>query len=286
MDRPSFEFRAREKSLKLGVQTRLMGIVNITPDSFSDGGSFVEPDKAVEHCLALVEEGADILDLGGQSSRPGSQPVSDQEEVDRLLPVLEKVRPLLPVMISIDTYKVSVARTALEAGADIVNDISAFRFDKKMPDLVNQFGAGVVLMHMRGEPSTMHQLPPSDDIFQTVYDDLRSAANMAYESNINRDKIILDPGIGFGKNAEESLQLINRLPGLQDFQLPVLVGTSRKSFIGKVLDQPVGERLLGTVASSLVAVLKGAHILRVHDVEEVGSAVRMADAIASESLPR
>jgi dihydropteroate synthase len=263
-----------------------MGVVNITPDSFSDGGRFLEPEKAVEHSLNLVEAGADILDLGGESSRPGAIPVSEQEEIDRLLPVLEKIRGLVQVMISVDSYKAAVAEAALRCGADIVNDISAFRFDEKMPQLVNRFGAGLVLMHMRGTPSTMHALPPSADIFQEVHEDLQIAVNTAYESGIDRDKIVLDPGIGFGKNAKESLQLINRLMGLQDFHLPVLVGTSRKSFIGKVLDQPVGERLLGTVASSVVALLNGAHILRVHDLEQVRSAVRMADAIASESLPR
>lgn len=262
-----------------------MGVVNITPDSFSDGGQFLEPDKAVERCLALVEKGADILDLGGESSRPGATPISDQEEIDRLLPVLEKIRAMVPTMISVDTCKAPVAKAALNSGADIVNDISAFHFDERMPGLVSQFKAGVVLMHMRGTPSTMHTLPPSQDIFQDVYEGLQKAVSRAYKSDISRDNIILDPGIGFGKNAQESLQLINRLSGLLDFQLPVLVGTSRKSFIGKVLNQPVGERLPGTIASSVVAILRGAHILRVHDVEEVGSAVRIVDAILLESLP-
>lgn len=285
MIRPSFLFRARDKGLALGVKTRLMGVVNITPDSFSDGGRYIETDKAVERCVSLVEAGADVLDLGGESSRPGALPVTVEEEMDRLLPVLEEVRKLVETMISVDTYKASVAEAALSIGADIINDISAFRFDEEMPEVVNHFKAGVVLMHMRGTPSTMHTLPASTDIFQEVYDDLQTAVNTAYKYNIAHDRIVVDPGIGFGKNAKESLQLVNRLSGLQSLELPVLVGTSRKSFIGKILNQPVETRLLGTVASSIVAVMKGAHILRVHDVGEVEAAIRMVDAIATESFP-
>jgi len=262
-----------------------MGVVNITPDSFSDGGQYVLADNAVERCLTLVEAGAEILDLGGESSRPGAVPVSDQDEMDRVLPVLAKVRALVPVMISVDTCKASVAEAALSCGADIVNDITALRFDERMPELVNRFEAGVVLMHMRGEPSTMHKLPPSSDIVKEVVEGLQTAVNTAYKSDIARDRIMLDPGIGFGKDARESLQLVNRLSDLQTLQLPILVGTSRKSFIGKVLDQPVEDRLLGTVASSIVAVLNGAHVLRLHDVDEVGTAIKMVDAIATESLP-
>jgi dihydropteroate synthase len=166
-----------------------------------------------------------------------------------------------------------------------VNDISAFRLDESMPEVVSRYGAGVVLMHMRGIPSTMHTLAPSSDIFSEVYEELQIAVNTAYKSDIGRDRIMLDPGIGFGKNAQESLQLINQLSGLESLQLPILVGTSRKSFIGEVLDKPVGERLLGTVASSIVAILGGAHVLRVHDVEEVDVAARMVDAILNEGIP-
>jgi len=285
MNRPTFLFRAREKVLELGHKTRLMGVVNITPDSFSDGGRYFEVDRAVDHSLSLVEAGAEILDLGGESSRPGAFPVSFQEEMDRVIPVLTQVRKRVPVMISVDTYKAPVAEEALNCGADIVNDISAFRLDQKMPEVVNRFQAGIILMHMRGTPSTMHKLSPSADIFQEVYEDLQIAVNKAYKSAIPRDRIVLDPGIGFGKNAEESLQLLNRLSYLQTLRLPILVGTSRKSFIGKVLDRPVEARLMGTVASSIVAVLNGAHILRVHDVEEVDTAARTVDAIMTESLP-
>jgi dihydropteroate synthase len=205
--------------------------------------------------------------------------------MDRVLPVLEKVRKLVSVMISVDTYKASVAEAALSCGADIINDISAFRLDRTMPEIVNRFQAGVILMHMRETPATMHRLPPSPDIFREVHKDLQIAVNKAYKSNIAHDRIVLDPGIGFGKNATESLQLINRLPGLQTLQLPILVGTSRKSFIGQVLDQPVGERLMGTLASSVVAALNGAHILRVHDCGEVAAALKVVDAIVNESLP-
>ena len=262
-----------------------MGVVNVTPDSFSDGGTYIEPERAVAHCLSLVEQGADILDIGGESSRPGAQQVSVQEEVDRIIPVLEKIRSEVSKMISVDTYKAAVAKTALEAGADIINDISAFTFDESLPGLVSQAKAGVVLMHMRGRPSDMHLLPPSEDIFQEVCDDLQIAVNKAHKHDISRDRIMVDPGVGFGKNAKESLQLINRLSGLQFLRLPIMVGTSRKSFIGVVLDQPVEERIMGTVASSIVALLKGAHVLRVHDIEELAAASRMADAIAAEGLP-
>jgi dihydropteroate synthase len=208
-----------------------------------------------------------------------------QEEVDRVIPVLEEIRPDVSKMISVDTYKAAVAEKALKAGADIINDISAFRLDESLPELVSQEKAGVVLMHMRGQPSDMHLLPPSPDIFQEVSDDLQIAVNTAYKHDIPRDRIMVDPGVGFGKNAEESLQLINRLSGLQFLRLPILVGTSRKSFIGQVLDQPVEERIMGTVASSIVALLKGAHVLRVHDIEELSAASRMADAIAAEGVP-
>jgi len=286
MCRSPFVFRARDKELELGSKTRLMGVVNVTPDSFSDGGCYLETDRAVERCLSLVEQGAEILDLGGESSRPGALPVTIDQELERVLPVIERVRNLVPVMISVDTYKAPVAEAALQCGADLINDISAFRFDERMPELLNQFQAGAVLMHMRGTPADMHTLPPSRDIFREVFGDLQTAVNKAYKHNVPHDRIIVDPGIGFGKNAEESLQLLNRLSGLRGFQLPILVGTSRKSFIGRVLDEPVENRLMGTVASSIVAVVNGAHILRVHDVREVRSAVKIVDAIATESLPQ
>jgi dihydropteroate synthase len=285
MSRSFHLFRARDKTLEMGKTTRLMGVVNVTPDSFSDGGQYLESNCAIEHCLRLVEEGADLIDLGAESSRPGAQPVELQEELDRLLPVLEKVRDATSVLISVDTYKAAVAESVLRCGADVINDIGAFRLDPPMAEVVSRWKAGVILMHMRGTPAVMHTLPPSQNILNEVRDDLQVAVNKAYKSNIQRDRIILDPGIGFGKNAEESLQLVNRLSILEDLKLPILVGTSRKSFIGAVLNRPVGERLLGTAASVVAAILRGAHVLRVHDVSQLREVSKMADAILAESLP-
>jgi dihydropteroate synthase len=282
--RDELTFRARDKKLELGSKTRLMGVVNITPDSFSDGGRFLDPDRAADHCFALVKSGADILDLGGESSRPGAQPVSVHEEEDRVLPVLERVRNGTSVLISVDTYKASVAEEALRLGADVVNDISSFRLDPRVAEVVAEWNAGVVLMHMRGSPSKMHLLPPSTDILKEVHDDLQVAVNKAYNSNIARDRIILDPGIGFGKNTAENLQIFSRLSFLRDFELPILVGPSRKRFIGRLLGLPSGERLMGTAASCAVSIWSGAHLLRVHDVKEMKQVAMIVDAIDAERV--
>ncbi|UCF39483.1 MAG: dihydropteroate synthase [Acidobacteriota bacterium] len=261
-----------------------MGVVNITPDSFSDGGRFFDPSRAVEHALRLIAEGADILDIGGESTRPGAEPVSAEEELSRVIPVLEAIRPKTEILISIDTYKADVAAKALEFGADIVNDISGFRFDPEMSAVVADSGAGVILMHCRGTPATMATLEPSRDLFGGIERDLQVSVNTAYYSGIVRDKIVLDPGIGFGKNSAENLRILDRLAFLQKFELPILVGLSRKRFIGDVLRLPVEQRLLGTAGASAVAVLRGAHILRVHDVAEIRQVVRVVDAITSERL--
>lgn len=283
--RAQFCFRARGRSLLLGLETRLMGIVNVTPDSFSDGGSHLSPSSAVDFALSLAEAGADILDIGGESTRPGSKPVSAEEECRRVIPVIESLRHKTDCLISVDTHKSEVAQTALESGADIINDISGFLFDEKLAGVVKRFGAGIVLMHCRGEPATMHQLPPSDDILKDVLEGLQNSLRVAKLAGIARDRIILDPGIGFGKNNSESLQILNRLDFLKDFELPILVGTSRKRFIGEILDAPVQKRLIGTIASSLAAILKGAHLLRVHDIKEVRDAAAVVDAISLERIP-
>lgn len=259
-----------------------MGVVNITPDSFYDGGRYLDPDKAVEHALALADQGADILDLGGESSRPGAKPVCAAEEIDRVLPVLEALRPRFSGMISVDTYKAPVAEAVLEGGADIINDISAFRFDPQLPQVVARWQAGVVLMHSRGTPETMQTLPPSPDILAEIQSTLQEALETARQSQIGRDRILLDPGIGFGKTAEQNLQIVNRLSALEAFHLPLLVGTSRKSFIGRILNQPPEERLLGSLASSGAAVLRGACVLRVHDVRETRQVTDVIDAILAE----
>jgi dihydropteroate synthase len=285
MLRKSFLFRACDKCLELGLRTRLMGVVNVTPDSFSDGGRYFSAQEAIDRCLQIVDEGADLIDIGGESTRPGSNPVSAHEELERILPVIEAVRPLVPVMISVDTYKSRVAEEALKAGADVINDISSFRFDPGIAEVVAQSSAGVILMHCRGTPSTMHQLPPSADIIRDVCEGLQIAVNTAYKSGIDRDRIVVDPGIGFGKNAVENLQILNRLRFLEEMGLPLLVGPSRKRFIESVLGLPVDQRIVGTVAAAVVAVLNGAHMLRVHDVAEVHQATQVTDAILSEALP-
>jgi dihydropteroate synthase len=284
MDRCSYIFCPRDKRLELGRRTRIMGVVNITPDSFSDGGRFLSPDCAVEHCFALIEAGADLLDLGGESSRPGAEPTPAEVELERLLPVVEALRKAAPVIISVDTYKAAVAREALKQGADVINDINACRFDAEMFKVVKAYDAGMVLMHMRGTPQTMQSLPPSPDILTEVENDLDRALLWAYGHGISRDRILLDPGIGFGKTFEDNLAILNRLPFLRRFAHPIVVGASRKSFLGRILDAPPDRRLLGTVASSVAAILHGAHVLRVHDVKEVREAAQVADAILAEGV--
>lgn len=282
MARSLFEFRAREKTLELGRRTRLMGIVNLTPDSFSDGGRFQEPAAAAEYCLRLIEEGADLLDLGAESSRPGAAPVSAEEERDRLLPVLELVRPRTSAMISVDTWKASVADQALTAGADLINDISGLRFDPELAAVVSRHQAGLVLMQMRGTPATMQVIPPSPDILPEVISDLQVSLNQAYKSHTPHDRILVDPGIGFGKTVEDNLVLINRLPEVARLNLPILVGPSRKRWIGAILNRPVDDRVLGTVGACVCCAVRGAHVLRVHDVKEVRQVTDIADAILAE----
>lgn len=254
----------------------IMGILNVTPDSFSDGGRFLSPDAAVERALVMEGEGADIIDIGGESSRPGAEPVSVEEELGRVLPVLERLRGRLRIPISIDTTKAEVAEAALRAGARIVNDISALRFDPAMAPLVAESGAGLVLMHMLGTPKTMQQSPHYDDVVREVRGFLAERAQYAQSQGIPREAIAVDPGIGFGKTVEHNLELLRRLPELVELGFPVLVGPSRKSFIGAVLGLPVGERLEGTLAACAVAVVRGADILRVHDVRQVRRAADLA----------
>ena len=282
MSRRAYVLRARDKKLELGRRTRVMGVVNITPDSFFDGGRFFERSKAVEYCLQLVESGADIVDLGGESSRPGAEPVSVQEELERVLPVLQEVRKQVPVLISVDTCKSEVAREALKEGADIVNDISAFRLDPEMPRVVKEWDAAVVLMHMRGTPQIMQELPPSEDILEEVQTDLQAAVSKASENGIPEESIIIDPGIGFGKTVEDNCRILNRLSFLESFDLPVLVGTSRKSFLGGILDIPAQDRIWGSAASVAVAIMRGAHIVRLHDVAELTQVAPITDAILTE----
>ena len=264
-----------------------MGILNVTPDSFSDGGQFVSVDAALAHAEQMIAEGADIIDVGGESTRPGGEPVSIEEEISRVVPVIEALTQRSNVSISVDTTKSEVARAALDAGAAIVNDISALRFDFYVADAVARAGAGLVLMHSRGTPATMHRLPPVADIMHEVTHSLRASINMAERRGVKHESIVIDPGIGFGKSQEQNLELLAKLDQLitafPDY--PMLVGTSRKSFIGRLLVDETGasappeDRLHGTLATITTAVLNGAHVIRVHDVKAAADTIRIAEAI-------
>jgi dihydropteroate synthase len=279
---PIREWKLARRSLPYGQRTLVMGVLNITPDSFSDGGKFYSPESAAEHALSMIAAGADIIDIGGESTRPGSAFVSEAEELARVIPVIEMLATETSIPISVDTTKSTVARAALEAGAEIINDISALRFDPAIADEVAQAKAGLVLMHSRGTPKTMQQLPPVSDILGEVTSGLRESVAVAQQHGVERDSIAIDPGIGFGKTAEQNVELIARLDQLiaEFADFPVMIGTSRKSFIGKLLDKtPADQRLYGTIASVVASVMKGAHIVRVHDVKAAVDAVRVADAV-------
>jgi len=275
----------RGRRFLLGSRTWLMGVVNVTPDSFSDGGRYFDAGKAVGRGLELAAEGADILDIGGESTRPGSLPVPEAEELRRVVPVLEALRQRTAVLLSVDTTKASVARAALDAGADIVNDTSAFRFDPAMPGVVARSGAGVVLMHMQGTPLTMQRAPHYKDLLGEIGAFLDERIRVAEAAGIPRERVIVDPGIGFGKSLEDNLELLRRQEVFHELGRPLLLGFSRKAFLGRILDRPPDERLEGTIAAAIVSVERGVHILRVHDVGPVARAVRSAEAILGCGAP-
>jgi dihydropteroate synthase len=260
-----------------------MGILNVTPDSFSDGGLDRDPEAAAERGLAMAADGADIIDIGGESTRPGADPVPAEEEIRRVVPVVEAIRRRSAVLLSVDTTKAEVARRALDAGADIINDVSALRFDTGLPGVVAGAGAGLVLMHMKGTPRTMQVAPFYEDLLGEVRGFLELRLREAVAAGIPAERILLDPGIGFGKRLEHNLTLINRLDVFEDLGRPIVLGPSRKSFIGKILNAPPQERLEGTIAAAVLGVVRGAHILRVHDVREVGRALRVAESILAET---
>jgi dihydropteroate synthase len=281
---PVREWKLARCSVRYGERTLLMGVLNVTPDSFSDGGKFFSPDQAVAHAAQMIAEGADIIDIGGESTRPGSDFVSEDEELRRVIPVIEKLAENSEIPISIDTTKPGVARAACEAGAAIINDISGLRFDPALAAVAQSTQAGLLLMHSRGTPRDMQQIPFAADIFRDVVDGLHRSVSIAEQFGVARESIAIDPGIGFGKSVEQNLEIIRRLRELaQEFaDLPVVIGTSRKSFLGKLLDgAPADERLYGTIATVVASVLNGAHIVRVHDVKAAREAVRIADAIVS-----
>ena len=286
--RPKFTWQLRSRRLTLGERTMVMGVVNVTPDSFSDGGQFLDPRVAINHALSLLDEGADIVDVGGESTRPGKKDrVTQAQEIDRVLPVIEGIRKARPdSVVSVDTYHSGTAAAAIEAGAEIINDVSALRWDTAMSLVAMEQRPGLVLMHMRGEPKEWRNLPriPSDELLLLVKSQLADWADDALAAGINRDQIVLDPGFGFGKNFEENYPLLGRFHELHALGFPILSGTSRKSFIGRTLaksgtDAPVSERLNGTLATVVASVLQGAHIVRVHDVQATVQACRVADEI-------
>jgi dihydropteroate synthase len=282
MLRPRYNWQLASRTLPLGERTIVMGIVNVTPDSFSDGGAFADAQQAIDHALRLLDEGADIVDIGGESTRPGKkQPVTEAEELGRVLPVIEGVLKARPgTIVSVDTYKSGTARKALEAGAEIVNDVSGFQWDTNMPEIVAEYRCGAVLMHMRGRPETWRTLSPLRDPTETVKRELAYYANVALKFGVWKEQMVLDPGFGFGKNFAENYPLLAKLDELHELGFPILSGTSRKSFIGRTLgDVPEDQRLIGTLATVTASVLKGAHIVRVHDVKEAVETARVADQI-------
>ena len=295
--RPAYQWQLRSRRLTLGARTVLMGVLNVTPDSFYDGGNFYPPERAIEHGLRLLEEGANVLDIGGESTRPGASvagetsaagkpPISAEEELQRVIPVIEVLRRQRPdAVLSIDTYKADVARAAVGAGAEIVNDVSAFQWDEEMAATCAELQCGVVMMHTRGTPEEWRKLPRDADILRTVEHDLANRLQVAFERGVQRSHIVLDPGFGFGKNFEENYPLLAHFDQLQRLGFPLLAGTSRKSFVGRAAgsasgkDLPASERLYGSLAAMVISIMRGAHIVRVHDVRPALEAASLADAI-------
>lgn len=262
-----------------------MGILNVTPDSFSDGGRFFDTSRAIDRAHNMVDEGADIIDIGGLSTRPGSQPVTVEEEIKRTVPVIEKVAPAIEVPISIDTYRSEVARAALRAGASMINDISGMRFDVDMPSVIAEHKVPVVLMHIKGTPRDMQRNPVYEALIPEIMDYLRESILLAEEAGVEEDMIVVDPGIGFGKTFDHNLEILNRLGDFTMLGYPVLVGPSRKAFIGEILGgAAASERVFGTAAAVCAAVLNGASIVRVHDVANMVEVMKVADAIKREEV--
>ncbi|MFP4576661.1 MAG: dihydropteroate synthase [Coleofasciculus sp.] len=270
----------RERSFCWGERTYLMGVLNVTPDSFSDGGEFNTPAAALAQAQRLVEAGVDILDIGGQSTRPGGQEISEAAELQRVLPVVKAVRSSLSVPISVDTTRASVAKAAVAVGADMVNDISGGTFDPDMFPVVAQLGVPIILMHIRGTPQTMQKLTDYHDLIGEIYEFLEGQIQVAVNAGIVRSRLIIDPGIGFAKTAEQNIQLLRQLAAFRSLGVPILVGVSRKRFIGHILNQPdPKQRVWGTATACCAAIAAGSDILRVHDVAEMHDVCRVADAI-------
>ncbi len=275
MNGPRFNQWIREEN----PATLIMGILNVTPDSFSDGGMYYDVTQAIEFALQMAEEGADIIDVGGESTRPGAKTVELQKECDRILPVIEGIRTKSDILISIDTYKSEVARQSIATGAGMVNDISGMTFDPNMVDIIKESGLPVVIMHIKGTPKNMQKNPYYEDLMQELTEYFEERKKFARAKGILDQQIIFDPGIGFGKRLQDNFQLLRELKKIVDIGFPVLIGPSRKSFIGLTLDLPVDQRLEGTAAAVTTGILKGARIVRVHDVKEMKRVALITDAI-------
>jgi dihydropteroate synthase len=272
-------------SLDFSKKTYIMGILNVTQDSFSDGGLYFDKSEAIKRAVQMVEDGADIVDIGGESTRPGSEPITIEEELRRTIPVIEVLSKEVNVPISIDTYKSEVVKKALDAGASMVNDISGLRFDPEMSKVVSAYRVPVAIMHIKGRPKDMQQNPVYEALIPEITDYLRDGIRLAIESGVSEDKIIIDPGIGFGKTFNHNLEIINNLHEFTRLEKPILIGLSRKAFIGRILgDAPVTDRLEGTAAAVAISIMNGANIVRVHDVKEMVKVAKVADAIKNLSI--
>ena len=286
--RRKYKLRLPSRTLALGERTLVMGVLNVTPDSFSDGALFLDTDAAVARACEIERAGADILDIGGESTRPGSEGISAEEELRRIIPVLENLRGKIKIPISVDTSKSEVAEAAAAAGAEMLNDITALRNDPRIADVARRRRLPLILMHMRGKPHTMQKGPFAKDVVRDVLTGLRHAITISRRAGVAKSQIVIDPGIGFGKNYAQNLELLGRLPELSKLGFPLLIGTSRKSFIGRALRQThleisEGDRIWGTAATVATSILQGAHIVRVHDVAEMVQVTRVTDAILSPS---
>jgi dihydropteroate synthase len=280
---PTRVIKLGRRTVDLGRRTHVMGILNVTPDSFSDGGRFLDPAVALDHAVAMAGEGADFIDIGAESTRPGARPVPAREQLARLTPVLRAVKKRVKLPVSVDTTSAKVAQAALREGADMVNDVSALSGDPRMPAVVARFGVPCILMHMKGRPRTMQRNPKYQDLMAEITGFLTTALARGEQAGIERTQMLVDPGIGFGKTITHNLEILRRLAELQTLGVPVVVGPSRKRFIGTVLDVSADERLEGTIAACVMAAANGANILRVHDVKPVARALKLADAIGLRS---
>ena len=284
LKRRKYRLHLRSGVLELGERTLVMGVLNVTPDSFSDGGEFLEPQSAIQHALEMERAGADLLDIGGESTRPGSTGTAAETELARVLPVLEGLHGALKIPIAVDTRKSQVAEAAISAGAQIINDVSGLRFDPRLAEVAQRRGVPLILMHMRGEPATMQKGPFARDVMKDVVQGLRASIRKARAAGVRKSQILIDPGIGFGKSFEQNYELLRKLPELAKLGYPLLVGTSRKGFLGATLARngkpsPPEERLWATAATTAASILGGAHIVRVHDVAEMAQVARVADCL-------